>query len=87
MALYYQAEDKIMTIEPSDLNRELVNKLSMDNPVVYHFLTAHAGGWLTYEQALIGIVNTLVSHNNELINLNIERIESSKVPYHKIILT
>lgn len=59
---------------PTELNRDLINKLSMNNPDVYHFLTAYAQGSITYEQALIGMVATLVNRNNELSSIALSRI-------------
>lgn len=56
--------------EPDEFNRDLIDGLSMDNHIVHSYLIAHEKGWLTYEQALIGMVSSLVSRNDELVRLS-----------------
>lgn len=62
---------------PEELNRDYILKIAKDNPIVYTFLNYHLRGGLTYEQALIGMVAHLITYNEELVKLNINRIEAS----------
>lgn len=71
-------------IKPDEFNRDLINALSIDNLTVYHYLTAYANNYLTYEQALIGMVSSLVNHNDELTKLQIKRLQLSTEPVYLI---
>ncbi len=64
--------------------RELIVKLSLDNPIVYNYLAAYNAGWITYEEALIGMVSSLVNHNDELTKLRIKQLELSASPMYFI---
>ena len=70
--------------EPNELNRDLINSLAMDSATIYHWLVAYKQGWLTYEQSLIGMVSSLVNHNDELTKLQIKRLELSAEPVYLI---
>lgn len=62
-------------IKQVEYNRDLILKMGHDNPVIYNFLTAHHGGYFSYEEMLIGIIFYMNIHNQELVKLNIEKVE------------
>lgn len=69
-----------MPLDHNEFNREYINKIARDNPIVYNFLTIYHSGELTYEQTLIGMIAHLVIHNDELIRLQIKRLTTSPFP-------